>query len=56
MADRERLRLPVIRDDEELGVELVEDVLGSVRPVELVDMDHEQFDCDQKLTCKARSS
>ena len=36
MADRERLRLPVIGDDEELGVELAEDVLGGVRPVELL--------------------
>jgi hypothetical protein len=40
VADRERLRLPVIGDDEELGVELAEDVLGGVRPVELVDRDH----------------
>lgn len=41
MADRERLRLPVVWDDEELGVELAEDVLGGVRPVELVNGDHE---------------
>jgi hypothetical protein len=40
VADRERLRLPVIGDDEELGVQLTKDVLGGVRPVELVNRDH----------------